>query len=389
MKAEDHKALYASIIGSAMDAIIIVDGHHRVYLFNQAAEQIFRCPAADAVGAPLNKFIPARFHEAHTQHMRKYAETSASMRSMHAPGRITGVRADGEEFPAEATISQGAAGGERFFAVILRDITERRKHEDDARRLQQLEAEQELRLYQHELAIAGAIQQQLMRSDLPQVPFAAVRAHSAPCKEVGGDFFDAIETKDGIAVVIADVCGKGIPAGLLASTLQGMLHTQLATHVPLADIAVAVNQFLCRRSDLHNYATMLFGHLRPDGMFRYVSCGHIPPLLISGGTFRPLDRTNLPLGLFPDAVYQLAQYNLRRGDTVLLATDGFTEAVNCKGEQFGDALPACEEVRPEECFDRILQAFTAFRGDAPLEDDCTVLTLEYRGAEQALPAAAF
>ena len=373
-----------------MDAIIVVDSRHRVAVFNRAAEDVFRCAAAEAIGAHLNKFLPARFHEAHEQHIRHYAGTGATTRSMHSPGMVVGLRADGDEFPAEATISQGEAGGERFFAVILRDVTERRKHEETAHLLASLQVEQEVRLYQHELAIAGAIQQRLMCREHLRLPFATIRGRSAPCKEVGGDFFDAIETSAGLAVVIADVCGKGIAAALLASTLQGMVYAQLNAHVPLDDIAAGINRFLCHRSDLQNYATMILAHLSADGFLRYVSCGHVPPLLISGGTVRRLEGTNLPLGLFPAAMYQLVRCDLRRGDSLLFVTDGVTEAVNGSGEFFSDERLETVAMGAEERFERILRAVDEFRGDTPLKDDCTVVSLDYQGVAgtTALPAAA-
>ncbi|HLW85685.1 MAG TPA: PAS domain S-box protein [Candidatus Sulfotelmatobacter sp.] len=116
-----------AIIQSAMDAIITVDEGQRVVIFNTAAEKMFGCTRAEAVGQPMERFIPQRFREGHAAHIRRFGQTGVSSRAMGTLGAIWGVRANGEEFPVEASISQVESGGKRLFTVILRDITERRR----------------------------------------------------------------------------------------------------------------------------------------------------------------------------------------------------------------------------------------------------------------------
>src|SRR3984957_720847 len=98
-----------------------------------------------------------------------------------------------------------------------------------------VQAEEESRRYQQELTIAAGIQQRLMEVKIPEVPFARLRGKNLSCKEIGGDFFDAVNTKEGLAVVLADVSGKGVSAALLASTLQGMVISQLISGTPLLE----------------------------------------------------------------------------------------------------------------------------------------------------------
>jgi PAS domain S-box-containing protein len=116
-----------SILDSAMDAIVTVDERQQVALFNAAAEKMFLCPARDALGQPLERFIPERFRKAHGAHIERFSETGITSRMMGSMGAIWGVRADGEEFPIEASISQVEAEGKKLFTVILRDITERKR----------------------------------------------------------------------------------------------------------------------------------------------------------------------------------------------------------------------------------------------------------------------
>lgn len=115
------------IVGSAMDAIISVDCDQIIILFNAAAEAMFRCPAAEALGQPLDRFIPQRFREAHQKHVQGFGQTSHTSRSMRSLGTLSGVRADGEEFPIEASISQVVVAGQKVYTVILRDITLRER----------------------------------------------------------------------------------------------------------------------------------------------------------------------------------------------------------------------------------------------------------------------
>jgi PAS domain S-box-containing protein len=115
----------SGIVSSAMDAIIAADEGQRIRLFNPAAEAMFGVSAAEITGEPLARLIPERSRRAHEQHVRDFARTGASARRIGALGTLRGLRANGEEFPMEASVSQVQVGRERIFTVILRDITER------------------------------------------------------------------------------------------------------------------------------------------------------------------------------------------------------------------------------------------------------------------------
>lgn len=117
------------IFDSAMDAIITVNEARRITLFNHAAERMFGCAASAALGKPIDQFLPERFRTAHGKHMEAFGGSGVSSQAMNPRGAVSGLRANGEEFPIEASISQVEAGGEKFFTVILRDITERQRAE--------------------------------------------------------------------------------------------------------------------------------------------------------------------------------------------------------------------------------------------------------------------
>ncbi|MEW6690770.1 MAG: PAS domain S-box protein, partial [Pseudomonadota bacterium] len=134
-RSEETEARLAAILDSAMDAVITVDARQNVVLFNRAAEQVFRCRREEALGGPLERFIPQRFRAAHHDHIERFAKTGVSNRRMGDVTTLWGLRADGEEFPLEASISQAGAEGQRYFTVILRDISLRVKTEAEAARV--------------------------------------------------------------------------------------------------------------------------------------------------------------------------------------------------------------------------------------------------------------
>lgn len=124
-----NEARMMAIIRSSMEAIITIDEQQRVVIFNPMAEQVFGCSAMDAIGAPLARFIPERFRAAHAKHVEQFGVTGVSDRQMGKQRVLSGLRANGEEFPLEASISQIRDGDTRLYTVMLRDITERVKAE--------------------------------------------------------------------------------------------------------------------------------------------------------------------------------------------------------------------------------------------------------------------
>ena len=116
-----------AIVDSAMDAIITVDEAQRVVYFNRAAEQVFGLPRSEALGAPLERFLPGRFRESHRRHIEQFGRTGVTSRRMGDVTTLWALRAEGTEFPIEASISQAGDPGSRFYTVILRDITPRRE----------------------------------------------------------------------------------------------------------------------------------------------------------------------------------------------------------------------------------------------------------------------
>jgi phosphoserine phosphatase RsbU/P len=259
---------------------------------------------------------------------------------------------------------------------ILRAIaTEAASLIENARLVQ---AEEAARRYQQELSIAASIQQRLMAVTIPEVPFARLAGRNISCKEIGGDFFDAVNTEQGLAVVLADVSGKGVSAALIASQLQGMIYSQLSAGMPLQEIVTTVNRFFTHKHIGEKYATLIIARIRRDGELEYVNCGHVPPLLVCNHEVMRPPHGNLPVGLLSDASYESDHCSLHAGDRLILVTDGVTEAENARGDFFEDSRLEAVAAKSSSLED-IFSAVANFCGGTPLSDDCTVVELVYSG----------
>lgn len=130
LQLSESKARLAGVIDSAIDAIITINSDQRVLMFNRAAEKMFKRTAAEALGQTLDRFIPPRFRTSHAKDIRRFGETGVTTRAMGAARAVSGLRANGEEFPVEASISQIEVGSQKLYTVIMRDITERKTAEN-------------------------------------------------------------------------------------------------------------------------------------------------------------------------------------------------------------------------------------------------------------------
>jgi sigma-B regulation protein RsbU (phosphoserine phosphatase) len=236
-------------------------------------------------------------------------------------------------------------------------------------------AEEHARRYREELNIAAAIQQNLMTVKIPDLAYARIAARSIPCKEIGGDFFDVVADDEHLSLVLADVSGKGVSAAILASTLQGMVYSQLLAGQPLQSIAEVANRYICVK-DVGKYATMVILKLSRNGVLDYINCGHIHPLLCSPSGVTHLDASNLPVGLIEEAEFRSNTVHIQPGSRILLVTDGVTEAENVEGEFFGDQRLE-EAASCTSSLEYIFEKVQGFCGLAPANDDCTMLEVQY------------
>jgi phosphoserine phosphatase RsbU/P len=235
-----------------------------------------------------------------------------------------------------------------------------------------MKAQQVARRAEQELEIAAQIQRRLISPKIPAVDYAEIYGRSVPCHQTGGDFYEVVRAGDSVTVVVADVSGKGISAALLASVLQGLVVSQLIRGVPLDEVAATAHAFLCEREIGEKYATMALARIHANGDLEITNCGHVPPVLVHGGTSRKIEEGCLPVGLVGDAEFTVSRERLEPGDRLFVITDGITEAQNAAGDYYG-----FERLHQAALngLDALFASVNAFRGCAPQDDDCTAIEI--------------
>jgi serine phosphatase RsbU (regulator of sigma subunit) len=240
---------------------------------------------------------------------------------------------------------------------------------------------------QHEMYLARNIQQGLLPLELPQSDYFQVTSVTTPTEAVGGDYYDVVQLPDGrCGFALADVSGKGLPAALMAASLQGAFGAVAAGAPPLGELFRRVNDYLCARTPPEMYATMLYGVLDRDGQFEFVNAGHIPPLIVRAqGGVDQVDSANFPVGLFPQVEFTSNSAQLMPGDLIVTTSDGVTEARDALGELFGDPrllslLQDCSAQTTDEVVKRIMASVREFVGAAPQSDDITVTIVRFGAA---------
>jgi sigma-B regulation protein RsbU (phosphoserine phosphatase) len=241
--------------------------------------------------------------------------------------------------------------------------------------LEKVQIEQELR-------IAAEMQQALLPARRRQgANYEAVGA-MVSCLAIGGDFFDCFDLPNGGAgFVLCDVSGKGPSAALMTAMIQGVFRALAEYGDGPAATMERVNRVLSQRSIKSKYATSFYGMLSPDGRFVSSNAGHNPPIVARcDGTIYRLEKGGLPIGMFGRAVYEEEEFRLEPGDTLLLFSDGMSEAVNPEGEEFGDdrlveSVRAGRAEDPGTLLDSLFKTANTFAGTQPQTDDMTALII--------------
>ncbi len=246
------------------------------------------------------------------------------------------------------------------------------------------EEEKHLREIERELETARSIQLELLPKQPPRIPGFDIAGASYPAKEVGGDYFDFIplsQEKWGIA--LGDISGKGVPAALLMSNMQATLRSQAVTNPDVVSCIEKTNHILFLNTDSNKFVTLFYGELDAAARrFRYVNAGHnFPFLLEPSGEIRTLQRGGLILGMLPDCRYEDETLMLTPGSTLVIFSDGVTEAENEQGALFGEQrlkelIRHNRAEQAEEMVARIYQAVQTFTGANEQEDDVTVVVLK-------------
>jgi sigma-B regulation protein RsbU (phosphoserine phosphatase) len=231
-----------------------------------------------------------------------------------------------------------------------------------------------------DLAAAARLQHAL----LPPSPYASghwTAAHRfAPAGAVGGDIVDLVPAGDRLYFLVADVSGKGIAASLLTAYVHAVFRSLIPFDLPLAETVRRASALLCASTLPAQYVTLVFGSLGRDGDVHVANAGHPPPLVIAASGQTEVVPTGAAAGLFCDSQFGTARLQLEPGDTMLIYSDGLTEAFDGGDQEYGvnrirTIAQAAAHAGPAELIDRVSADHAAFLQNAPPADDLTILAL--------------
>jgi serine phosphatase RsbU (regulator of sigma subunit)/anti-sigma regulatory factor (Ser/Thr protein kinase) len=249
-------------------------------------------------------------------------------------------------------------------------------------RQQQVEALQRERIEQ-ELRVARVIQETLLPAEIPTFSGWQIHAHWQPAREVSGDFYDFLQLPDGrMAVIIADVTDKGVPAALVMATTRSILRGAAERMISPGEVLARTNDLLHPDIPQKMFVTCLYLLIDPhSGKVVFANAGHNLPYLISNGQDTELRATGMPLGLMPGMQYEEVEAHLSECDALLLSSDGLVEAHNSNREMYGfeRMVKVMEsEITTEEIVPDLLRTLKEFTGENyQQEDDITLVTLLY------------
>lgn len=299
---------------------------------------------------------------------------------LRVDGRMTGLLAVSEQAVGRVWTASDVQVM-NIVAAHSAGVIEKARLRAEAEQKRQLELENER--MEKELLLARDIQMRLVPDVAMVVDAWQVGGRVVPARQVGGDYYDHFSIGPGrIAVTIADVSGKGVPAALLVSTVQGTLRAFAdGSHAP-AQVLHQLNRSVSRSAGPGRFVTLFYAELDlGSGDVRYVNAGHNYPLLRrSDGRLETLQTGGLPLGLFEDATYEEGATTLGDGDGLLLFSDGITEAIDAFRQEFGDerleALwSASHEGSPKAFIARLMTDVGEFRGSTAPNDDMTAVVV--------------
>lgn len=252
-----------------------------------------------------------------------------------------------------------------------------------------VERERERQRMKQELDIARNIQQALLPRGFRDFPQMAISGVNYPCHAVGGDYFDVFPMGENrTAFVVADVAGKGLGAALVTTMIQGSL-TGVGIGADPVLLFQHMNKFLCEHAEVGRYATAFFGILDRAGNLEYLNAGHPSPLVLRRGQVSELfEGGSFPVGLIPEATFSTARAKLEAGDTLVLFSDGVTEASDPDERLYGVSrlceILAGEQDTPLDLIQKkVVESVESFARGASQADDITLLLVRYLAAGQS------
>jgi sigma-B regulation protein RsbU (phosphoserine phosphatase) len=363
--------LLSNVVEETADAVIVTDRAGRIEYVNPAFETATGYTRAEVLGrSPSILKSGAHGGEFYAGLWRALAEGQVFR------GTFVNRKKSGEVFFAEQTITpiQKPGGGITHLVSVGKDVTQLRRA-----------AERE-----STLLLARSVQQRLFPSSQPSVPGFDIHGATFVADVTGGDYFDFVPLPGGcLGIVIGDVSGHGFDSALLMAETRAVLRATAQTTTEPSDILTVVNRVLHADTEAHRFATLLLAVLHaPSHTLAYSSAGHTPGYLLDGrGAVKSeLPATGLPLGLFPDSVYETrTRLGVEPGDILVLLTDGVTDCGTPEEELFGaeralEVIRSSLGARSSDVVEGLYRAVRAFeKGGAQRDDVTTVIVRRLPG----------
>jgi PAS domain S-box-containing protein len=341
----------AAIVRAALDCIVTMDHEGRIVDFNPAAEEIFGHRREDAIGRTVAELvIPPEHRQAHARALRRYVETGEPT-ILNRRLEMTALRADGSTLPVELTIARVGSSTPPLFAGFVRDISARRRSEEEVEALLTREHDARVRAEQAERAtrrVADALQRSLLPPHLPAIPGVELGAAYCAGSEgsvVGGDFYDVFELGGGRwGLAIGDVRGKGPDAASLTALVRYAIRTAAVRETSPGAVLAVVNEALLRDTDEEDFCTAIYASLDVASGAAALCLavgGHPLPLLAAAGNGMQVTttgRAGTVLGAVADPELYDHEVDLRADDLLLLYTDGVIESRTRGGRLGVDGL---------------------------------------------------
>lgn len=243
----------------------------------------------------------------------------------------------------------------------------------------------ERRALQEDLDLASRIQSELLPQRHLRTAHWEVSYHYEATGPVSGDYCDLIQP-DGetLLFVLGDASGKGVAASMLMSQLHAIFRTLITLALPVDQLLGRANQIFCGAGISGHYATLVCGRAERGGRIELANAGHCPPLVVRAGQATPLETAGLPLGLFCNSKYGVTTLELARGESLLLYTDGLSEARDAAGAEYGAARLARLAAQrhpspPRQLVSACLEDAASFRSGTRGHDDLTLMVIQRAG----------
>jgi PAS domain S-box-containing protein len=372
-RLRDDRNRLQGLIEFADEAIVSVDENQRIRLFNPAAVRVFGYSEREVLGQPLKLLMPAYLGELHVHRVREFMKSPDVGRRMGERQEITGLRKDGSTFPARASISKfSLQSGEMVITAVLRDIT----------------ADKHMMELQESINDSRKIQLHFFPELLPDIPGIDLAVTNIPSEVLSGDYYDLIKIVEGHwGVVIGDVAGKGISAGLMMAAFRAALLSEIRNNYAISTILTKVNRILCETRARNRFVTAFYGVFDEHRhTFTYCNAGHNFPLLLrKEGRLEELETGGVLLGAFPESQYDEGHARLFPGDCLLLYTDGLTEAAGLDGQELGRGklrqfLPKIAGGSASEIVQELITWASLHLGTGPPADDISMIVMKFIGA---------